>query len=309
MQGMKLLRLPLGALFAGDEEAGNPWMHAMTAIRPMDFAGSWYPAGAEACRRAIDALEVPAPHPAARLGVAPHAGWHYSGALAARVHQALAAGGEADLVIVLGGHLGRNDPVIAMAEGAWETPFGPFSIHTATRVVLEGLAEVAWESPATYEADNSTELQLPFAKYRFPRAELMALRVPPSPLALELGERLARHLKRTGLRAVAVASTDLTHYGPNYRFEPQGRGDAALRWAREENDAAFIRAVEQGGGEAVLETVRRRKCACSAGGVAALSEVARGLGLRFEALGYATSAEVPPRDARNFVGYLAGVWR
>jgi hypothetical protein len=221
----------------------------------------------------------------------------------------LACGGAAHLVIVLGGHLGRRDPVVAMAEGAWETPFGPFPIYAATRQLLEGMTDVAWESTTAYEADNSTELQLPFARRKFPDAELMVLRVPPSPLALELGERLARHLERSGARAVAVASTDLTHYGPHYRFEPQGRGEAALRWAREENDAAFIRAVEQGGGEVVLETAQLRKCACSAGGVAALCEVARRLGLRFETLGYSTSAAVPPADTRNFVGYLAGIWR
>jgi hypothetical protein len=195
----------------------------------MEFAGSWYPAAAGACRRAIEESEtLPAP-PGARLGVAPHAGWMFSGRLAARVYQALAAGGAADLVIVLGGHLGRADPVIVMAEGAWATPFGDFPVHQGFNARLAGLPQVVRETPADYEADNSTELQLPFARLKFPAAELLVLRVPPSSVALQVGERLAAYLAETGLRAVAIASTDLTHYGPNYRFEPQGRGAAALR--------------------------------------------------------------------------------
>jgi hypothetical protein len=275
----------------------------------MEFSGSWYPAGPDACRRAIAGYEAPPPVPAARLGVAPHAGWRYSGALAARVYQALAAGGAADLVIVLGGHLRRSDPVIAMGAGAWDTPFGPFAVHPGIRQVLAGLAPVTWETPTAYESDNSTELQLPFAKLKFPNAELMVMRVPPSPLALEVGAALAGYLARSPLRAVAIASTDLTHYGANYGFEAHGRGAAALRWVREENDPAFIRAVESGSGQTVLDVTQQRHCACSAGGVAALAELARRQGLRFETLGYGTSADVPPADMGNFVGYLAGVWR
>ncbi len=278
------------------------------ATRPMDFASSWYPAAPEACRGAIQGFESPQAAPAARFGVAPHAGWMYSGRLAARVFQSLAAGGAADLVIVLGGHLRRTHPLIVMAEGAWATPFGDFPLHRGFSGRLSGLAGTVWETPAEYEPDNSTELQLPFARLKFPTAELLAMRVPPSAVALEVGQRLAEYLAETGLRAVAVASTDLTHYGPNYQFEPHGRGAAAMRWVREENDPAFIRAVEAGGGQAVLDVSQQRHCACSAGGVAALAELARRQGLRFQTLGYATSAEARQGDSTNFVGYLAGVW-
>jgi hypothetical protein len=282
---------------------------AMARTHPMEFAGSWYPAGADVCRRAIAGFEQsPTPTPA-RLGVAPHAGWRYSGALAARTFQALAAGGDADLVIVLGGHLRQSDPVIAMADGAWDTPFGPLPIHVGTRRVLAGIAPVRWETAEDYEADNSTELQLPFVKLKFPKADLMVLRVPPSGVARDLGAQLAAHLLDTKRRAVAVASTDLTHYGSNYGFEPQGRGVAALRWVQEENDPAFIHAIESGAPQTVIDVTRQRQCACSAGGVIALAEVARRQGLAFETLGYATSADVPPRDTGNFVGYLSGVWR
>ncbi|HEX7926754.1 MAG TPA: AmmeMemoRadiSam system protein B, partial [bacterium] len=144
----------------------------------MEFAGSWYPANADACRGAIVGYASNTPPVAARFAVAPHAGWRYSGALAAKAYQSLAAGGDAQLVIVLGGHLRRADPLVAMAGGQWQTPFGPLALHPGTRGVLAGLPQVEWESAAAYNADNSMELQLPFVKHHFPSAELLVMRIP-----------------------------------------------------------------------------------------------------------------------------------
>jgi MEMO1 family protein len=286
-------------------------------LRAMEFAGAWYPAGAADCERQIRAYAAQHPaeppaapaQPAARFGVAPHAGWLYSGRIAAQVFRALAPEPEVRLVIVMGGHLRPGDPIVAMVEGQWETPLGPLAVHTGFREELDALGRVRLETPQRCVADNSTELQLPFVRQRYPQAELLPLRVPPGPPALELGARLAAYLQRTGLQAVAVASTDLTHYGPGYGFEPQGRGAQALRWVREENDPAFIAAVESGDGERILDVANRRRAACSAGAVAALNEVTRRLGLRFAPLDYATSDDVKPGDSLNFVGYLGGVYR
>lgn len=284
------------------------------AVRPMDFGGSWYPESADGCEKQIMDFgwrEPPADAPRGRFGVAPHAGWVYSGALASRVFSALQPPPDGGLVVVLGGHLRRSDPLVAMCEGEWQTPFGAFTIHGGFRERLKKrFPALRLETPADYRPDNSTELQLPFAKYAFPRAELLPLRVPPGPLALELGVALAGYLAEKAPGAVVVASTDLTHYGPNYGFEPRGRGGEALRWVREVNDPAFIAAVESGQGATVLDSCRKHHNACSGGSVAALCEVARASGgLKFKSLGYATSAEFGARDTANFVGYLGGIFR
>ncbi|MCZ6729407.1 MAG: AmmeMemoRadiSam system protein B [SAR324 cluster bacterium] len=277
--------------------------------RPMEFAGSWYPKATRACESQIRQFweSSPAPEVTGCFGVVPHAGWVFSGQLAARVFRAL-EDGAVQLVIVLGGHLGSGDPIVAMCEGQWETPFGSFHIHEGFRETLSTFPQLVLETESKHFPDNSTELQLPFAKHRFPQAELLPIRVPPGPVALELGRALAEYLARIGLRAVGVASTDLTHYGPNYNFEPKGDGEAALQWATEVNDAAFITAVESGDGEAVLAVARERHNACSAGAVAAMNELARAAGQSFHTIGHTTSAAQGPRDKRNFVGYLGGVY-
>lgn len=286
---------------------------------------------------------------ATRFCVAPHAGWMYSGRLSALAVRALAgrpaapaggsgspavravaggsgspAGGPAAqavrLVVLLGGHLRRDNPVIAMTEGEWATPFGPFPIHAGFAPHLDGLPDVVRESQARHEPDNSIEVLLPFLKRAFPAAELLPLRVPPTEVAIELGARLARYLAATGLPAAAVASTDLTHYGPNYGFEPRGRGLAAERWVREENDPLFIRALESGSSRDILDTARRQRNACCPGAAAALNEIVRAQGGRpaaFRPLAYATSLDAGreigrqsevTRESDNFVGYVAGVY-
>ena len=283
----------------------------------MRFAGSWYPGRAQPCSKQIEAFwaslpdaHIPGAHvPGGQLGVVPHAGWTFSGRLAAQVFRTLEGGDDVDLVIVLGGHLAPGEPIVAMCEGEWETPFGAFVIHRGFLDALNALpGKSVLETQSRNYPDNSTELQLPFAKYKFPQAELLPLRVPPGPIAQELGRRLAGYLEESGLRAIAVASTDLTHYGPNYDFEPRGRGEAALRWVNEVNDPEFIRAVESGESGAIISVAAQQRNACSAGAVAAVNELAKAKGQRFTALGHNTSAESDLGDTRNFVGYLGGIY-
>jgi len=298
--------------------------------RAMEFAGSWYPHSAAGCLEQMRRWEEePFPERGsgvalpARFCVTPHAGWMYSGRLACRAVQAMAGktGGAAPdmsvrLVVLLGGHLRRDDPVIAMTEGEWATPFGPFPIHEGFAPHLDGLPSVVRESQARHEPDNSIEVPLPFLRRAFPQAELLPLRVPPTEVAIELGARLAQYLAATGLPAVAAASTDLTHYGPNYGFEPRGRGIAAERWVREENDPLFIQALAGGSSRDILDTARRQRNACCPGATAALNEIVRaaaGSARTFRPLGYATSLDAgresrPAADSANFVGYVAGVY-
>ena len=291
--------------------------------RSMALAGSWYPRTAAACLERIRAWEQPSaevaadPRSGARCCVAPHAGWMYSGRLAARAIRA-AAGSGADrvrLVVVLGGHLRRDDPVIAMSDGEWETPFGPFLIHSGFDSRLEGLPDVVRESPSRNEPDNSIEVLLPFARLYFSKAELLPMRVPPSQVALDLGARLAEYLASEGMPAAVIASTDLTHYGPSYGFEPRGRGLAAERWVREENDPQCLRAITSGSGRTILDSARRQRNACCPGALAAINEIVRAqaVPLHFRMLEYATSLDAaresePGVATHNFVGYAAGLY-
>jgi len=104
---------------------------------------------------------------------------------------------------------------------------------------------------------------------------------------------------------LAFGSTDLTHYGPNYGWAPQGVGPEAVKWVREVNDQRFLSEVLKLDGTGLLRAAQEDQSACSAGGAAAAVAAARKLGAQKAVLQYYyTSYEIMPGD--SFVGY-AGI--
>jgi len=188
--------------------------------------------------------------------------------VAARAVAALAPAEPVALIVVLGGHLGRRDPLVTMSRGAWQTPYGWLPIHTGFAEALGAFDNVVDETQQGFLQDNSIEVQLPIVHRRFPAAELLPIRVPPNSRALALGEALGHYLEQSGLSAVVLASTDLTHYGPAYGFTPAGPLPGAREWMTQ-NDQGFIDAVSRVDGTAVLDAANRHHSACSAGSVAA----------------------------------------
>jgi AmmeMemoRadiSam system protein B len=124
--------------------------------------------------------------------------------------------------------------------------------------------------------------------------------------SFDAGKVLAAVAEDLGCAVTVLASTDLTHYGPNYGFSPKGTGAQALRWMREVNDAAFISAVEAGLCGEVLRLAETDFSACSAGSVLGAMGFADELGLgNARLVEYGTSADVCEEAPDSFVGYAA----
>ena len=181
---------------------------------------------------------------------------------------------------------------------AFETPLG----NTASdRDFLETLAARLPCEP-DHAQDNTVEVLLPFVAYAFPQAKIAGLRVPPSEIAAQLGHLLAALSAEKGARSLAiVASTDLTHYGPQYNFTPRGTGPAAENWAREENDLPFLEALAAKDYTEILRRGQGGHAACCAGAAAAAAVCAADLGLTGRTALYATSRD--KHAASSFVGY------
>lgn len=283
-----------------------------TDVRPARFAGSWYPATAAECERQIADFLSGTPDPPGALagpvgGIVPHAGWVYSGRLACRVIHRLARAAPAGrrLVALFGMHLAPGSRPVMMPQGAWQTPFGALQVAEGPAAELARRFVFELESPVRFAPDNTIELQLPFVKYFFPDASLLALGVPPSAQAVEIGREVVTIARQAGFEVTAIGSTDLTHYGPHYGFQPQGSGPAALEWVRRENDRRLIEAVLALDPERVIAEGLRRKSACCPGAAAAALAAGRELGAAAaETVGYATSHDRSP--GQSFVGY-AGV--
>jgi len=145
------------------------------------------------------------------------------------------------------------------------------------------------------------------AHYFFPDVKLLWLRLGAQMESFDAGKTISQIAAKLNRKVNVLASTDLTHYGSNYGFSPKGRGEAALRWVREVNDANFIKAVEAGDAREALRCAEEECAACSAGAVLGAMGFAKEEKLgKAHLLEYATSADITGEDApASFVGYAA----
>ena len=277
-------------------------------IRKAVFAGSWYPGRASECEKEIKAflkegenIVVPAENWVG--GIVPHAGWYFSGSIACNVINYVKGQDTADVVVVFGMHLHADSPCYMMTEGAWETPFVEIPVEEMLASELAEKFPFTIETPTRFTQDNTVELQLPFIKYFFKDAKVVAMGVPPHKNSLKIGCAVAEIANRLGLRVKVIGSTDLTHYGTNYGFISKGTGKNAVDWVRHENDRRVIDAMLALDPENIIAEARTRQNACCAGAAATAIETAKHLGAdRADELAYTTSYDKSPGD--SFVGYV-----
>ena len=277
-------------------------------VRKAVFAGSWYPSKASECEREINGFlaegqKIKLPERALVGGIVPHAGWYYSGSIACNVINGIKQRTEPDVIIIFGMHLHRDSASYIMPQGAWETPFGELPVAEDLAAELVNSFEFTRESPQNFTQDNTVELQLPFIKYFFEDAKIVALGVPPTRESLQIGRSVIDAAKQMGLTVGVIGSTDLTHYGSNYGFTSKGRGQAAVNWVREENDRRVIDAMLALKPEKVILEAQSSHNACCAGAAATAIEAAISLGAnQADEIAYATSYDKSPGD--SFVGYV-----
>ena len=193
-------------------------------------------------------------------------------------------------------------------DGAWTTPLGDVAIDAdlAARVVDLGGGAIEARAEA-HRREHSIEVQIPLIQALWPEARVLPILVGPAAEPARVGELVAQAVSDRD-DVVALGSTDLTHYGPNYDFTSHGRGRAALTWVRDVNDAAMVAAATAMRPDGVLDEANRHANACGPGAIAAAIVFARECGAaRGRLVEYTTSYDVLPRgEPSDFVGY-AGV--
>ena len=272
-------------------------------VREPVLYGSWYPKEPSK----IDDFLSPFGKNAgvkSKAAVAPHAGWYYSGSIAAGSISCLERG--ADTVVIIGGHLPAGMPFLFAGEDAVRSPYGLMRID---RDFSDRLAEKLNGKNDRYE-DNTVEVLVPMAHSFFPEAKLLWVRFPNDLSSYMAGKKLYETAKNLNRKIAVIGSTDLTHYGGNYGFSPKGRGRKALEWVKKTNDHLFIKAVLEGRPEDVIRCADENRSACSAGAVLGVMGYTEQAGGRAEMLEYGTSADRSGEHApESFVGYASFVWK
>ena len=277
------------------------------SVRRPAVAGSFYPDDPDELRKMVHDSYLhplgPGALPPARddrrgVGacVCPHAGYQYSGPVAAHSYLWLSSVRTPELVVIVGpNHYGIGSGVSTFREGSWETPLGrvPVDSEATSQIVkLTGLVDF---DPEAHKREHSIEVQLPFLQELYGSFKLLPISLTFQDIetARELGRGLSKML--AGRDVILIASSDLTHYEP---------ADVAR-----EKDTALLDAVQRLDIEAFYRVLEERMVtACGYGAIATVIEASRLLGFkRGELHKYANSGDTTGDNAA-VVGYPSVVF-
>lgn len=273
----------------------------VSRIRKPAVAGTFYPSNPVELTKTIAGLYAEVDKTTldgSLIGlVAPHAGYPYSGRVAAKAFKLLEGESFEKVVIVSPSHTVFFKGCAVFDGDGYETPLGVVSIdkELSRRIAeinpLVYMSSMGHASGAT-RGEHALEVQLPFLQIALGKFSMVAIVMgdQEEDSIRSLGETLGSALK--GHNALIVASTDLSHF---HSEKNARRLDHAVQEAIEKYDPdRLIETLESGKGEA-----------CGGGPVAAVMQATRRLGgrtVRF--LDYATSGETTGQFD-EVVGYLS----
>lgn len=165
--------------------------------------------------------------------ISPHAGYMYSGPVAAHGYYRLALDGKPEVVVIMGpNHTGAGSGLAIMKEGTWKTPLGEAEIDTGVAdAILKGSSIIDADETA-HMREHSIEVQLPWLQYLYGssfRFVPICFLMQDLESSREVGLAIAQALRaKTGL---IIASTDMTHYEPQKMAEKKDKTviEAALK--------------------------------------------------------------------------------
>ncbi len=233
-------------------------------------------------------------HPREVVGlICPHAGYMYSGAIAASGYFELAQDGLPDTVVVLGpNHTGYGSGLSLMREGTWQTPLGDIQVDTELADAILSETSIVDVDELAHRFEHSIEVQLPFLQYlygdKFKLVPICFL-MQDYDSAAEVGRALTEVLDTRN--AVVIASSDMTHYEPAKQAEKKDR--LALDAVAALDACRFYETVEA-----------QNITACGYAPITALITYAQGVNAKAKLLNYHNSGDTSG-DYSSVVGYAS----
>jgi AmmeMemoRadiSam system protein B len=257
------------------------------SVREPAVAGAFYPAEAATLRRDVLALldaaaPIALPAPLKAL-IVPHAGYAYSGPVAAAAYSLVRAeAGRIRRVVLIGpSHRVPLQGIAVPEANHFKTPLGSMPIDLALRDELRRRSDVV-ESDWPHASEHCLEVQLPFLQSILPEGTMLL----PLVAGLASPQHVASVLAQVwgGDETLVIASSDLSHY---HRYEAARMIDAST--------CASIQAFD-----AELSDEQ----ACGAVGINGLLRLARELGLGITEVARCNSGDTAG-DRTRVVGYAA----
>ncbi|OYT39476.1 MAG: AmmeMemoRadiSam system protein B [Desulfurococcales archaeon ex4484_58] len=150
--------------------------------------------------------------------LAPHAGYIYSGPIAAHTYYNLALDGKPETIIVIGtNHTGLGSLVSVYPSGKWITPLGELRVDCELAEEIVYNSELAELDTDAHLEEHSVEVQLPFIQYIFGN-DIYILPIVLGLHSYETAEDLAKAINKATTKlnrdTIIIASSDLNHYDP-----------------------------------------------------------------------------------------------
>jgi len=282
----------------------------LPTIRRPTVAGQFYEADAEELRAQIKSCflhkigpqELPKvnqnTHPRSIVGlICPHAGYMYSGPVAASAFYELAKDGKPNTVVLLGpNHTGYGSALSMMREGVWQTPLGKVEIDTALADQIRQETSIIEVDDVAHRYEHSIEVQLPFLQFLYGDAFKIVpicFLMQDYESAVEVGGALEEALDTANV--VVIASSDMTHY------------ETAKKAS--EKDQAALKAVTDLDAKRFYDIVEAQNItACGYAPITALITYANGVCAKAKLLNYHNSGDITG-DHSSVVGYAAVSFR
>jgi len=278
----------------------------MVKVRRPCQAGAFYEGTPEALKRQIEEcftgklgpcrIPIVAERPIKNvLGlICPHAGYMFSGMVAAHAYYKLALDGRPDLIVLLGpNHTGLGSGLAIMNEGIWRTPLGDIEVDSEAANQLTRESSLIDVDDSAHRNEHSIEVQLPFLQYLYGSSfKILPICFLMQDLtsAKEVGQAVAKVLQNK--KAAIIASSDMTHYEPQKSAEQKDK--KALEAIEAMDEARFQSVIED-----------NNITACGYGPITSLITAAKALeGKEAKLLCYKTSGDVTG-DHTSVVGYAA----
>lgn len=224
--------------------------------------------------------------------VSPHAGYMYSGPVAAHGFTYMAQDGMPSSIVIIGpNHRGVGSGVSIITSGKWSTPLGEVQIDEALSKAIKQTSDIIDVDMVAHAYEHSLEVQLPFLQHLFGnkfKIVPICIMLQDIKTSKEVGNAIAK--ASGGKDVVIIASTDFTHY--ESQSSATTKDHKAIDKILALDPEGLIRTVEE---EAITM--------CGYGPVSAMLQAATKLGAKkAKLLKYATSGETAGPMAQ-VVGY------
>ena len=274
-------------------------MKTQEKVRAAVVSGQFYPEKSELLKKQIRqflSAAKSAPVPDVRALIVPHAGYDYSGQVAAEAYKLIEGRKFDNVVIIAFLHRVFSEGVLVDDIAAYETPLGRVPVDREFALEIQRLHPIFRNAIPGHLEEHSLEVQIPFLQETVPGLKIVPVYIGAQNITniTILAETLAKMLAERN--SLVVATTDLSH------FHPYGTASA--------KDKALIAMFEKGNAEAIYDAYAKEEAeACGMGPVLTSILLARKMkwsGPRL--LRYANSGDVTG-DRSSVVGYAAMAYK